>query len=390
MINIIKKEDCVGCNGCLQICPKRCIAMQEDEQGFLYPEVDAEQCINCGLCEKVCPVINQYEPTEPLYAYAAKNVDTNIQNTSSSGGVFYALTEKVINGGGLVVGARFNENWEVVHDYSETLEGVRKFQRSKYVQSKIGDPYIKAREFLNQDRKVLFSGTPCQIAGLKRFLRKDYVERLIAVDIACHGVPSPKIWLEYLDEITSSMSLSKDSISQINFRDKRYGWDKYGMSITFEKKSKSEEYFSPMHQNIYRQGFLKNLYLRPSCYACPAKCGKSQSDLTLADFWGINNFYIELYNEGYYSLVLSKTEGGDRELKDLTQFCKSEVSYEKAIKGNPALVSSSTYPHYYKDFWQKYISKGISGLKEIIKRMRPSFFERLKSKIMKIIKRYLS
>lgn len=364
--------------------------MYEDEQGFQYPKVDIEECINCGLCEKVCPVINQFESKEPLNTYAAKNIDIEIQTTSSSGGIFYALAENVIKNGGVVFGARFNENWEVVHDYSVTLDGIKEFQRSKYVQSRIGNTFAKAREFLNQGRRVLFSGTPCQIAGLKRYLRKDYNEQLITIDIACHGVPSPKIWHDYLEYTASSKSLSANSISQINFRDKRFGWDKYGMSIIFEKNWETEEFFFPMPQNLYMQGFLKDLYLRPSCYACPAKCGKSGSDITLADFWGIKIFYHELYKEGYYSLVLSKSEIGERKLNDLTYIIKSKVSYEKALNGNPALISSSKYPLYYNNFWQLYISEGFLCLREIIMMMQPSNFERLKSKIKKYFLNSLS
>lgn len=244
MINITRKEDCVGCNACTQICPKDCIVMTEDHQGFLYPKVDLSKCIDCHLCEKVCPVINQAQPCKPLSVYAADNPDMEVKMRSSSGGVFFALAKKVISEGGVVFGARFNEKWEVIHDYTETIEGLKVFQGSKYVQSRIGETFRQTRTFLKAGRKVLFSGTPCQIAGLKLFLRKEYAN-LISLDVVCHGVPSPLVWREYLAYVTrpegasvgkntdfqSSLSNQMPVITGINFRDKRLGWEKFGFTL---------------------------------------------------------------------------------------------------------------------------------------------------------------
>lgn len=254
MIDIKKKEDCVGCNACVQRCPKTCIFMIEDEQGFLYPKVDLNKCIDCHLCEKVCPVINQAEPIKPIRTYAAKNNNEEDKETSSSGGVFFALVEYVIKEKqGVVFGARFNDKWEVVHDYAEAIKDAEAFKGSKYVQSRIGDNFKKAEEFLKSGRTVLFSGTPCQIAALRLFLRKDYGAQLITVDIACHGVPSPLVWKDYLNSTCGNT----EKISRISFRDKRNGWQNYGMSI-YDLKN-HEMLYSPMNQNLYMQGFLKDL-----------------------------------------------------------------------------------------------------------------------------------
>ena len=204
MIEIKDKKDCCGCSACVQRCPKQCITLKEDNEGFLYPIVDKKTCIDCGLCEKVCPILHQGEPQKPLKVYAAKNLNEEIRRQSSSGGIFTLLAEQVIQEGGVVFGARFDENWEVKHDYTETIEGLAVFRGSKYVQSRIEDNYKKAEEFLKQGRKVLFSGTPCQIAGLKRFLRKEY-EELLTVDFVCHGVPSPGVWRKYLKETVARM-----------------------------------------------------------------------------------------------------------------------------------------------------------------------------------------
>ena len=236
MIDIKDKKDCCGCSACVQICPKHCIHMVADNEGFLYPQVDTTVCINCGLCEKVCPVINQNEPREPLAVYAAKINNDEIRIKSSSGGIFTLLAEKIINEGGVVFGAKFNKNWDVVHDYTETINGLEAFRGSKYVQSIIGDNFKIAKQFLNDGRKVLFSGTPCQIAGLKRYLQKEY-NNLLTIDIICHGVPSISIWGKYKNKVKQLASYScrdfastnnkLSTLNDINFRDKTNGWKHY-------------------------------------------------------------------------------------------------------------------------------------------------------------------
>lgn len=200
MISIQDKDKCCGCAACVQVCPKQCFSFEEDKEGFRYPVADRIKCIDCGLCEKVCPVINQYEATNPIKVYAAINKDEVIRMQSSSGGIFTLLAEKVIREGGVVFGAAFDENWEVQHTYVETIKDLAKLRTSKYVQSRMEDNYQRAKAFLKQGRKVMFTGTSCQIAGLKHFLRKDY-DNLLAVDVICHGVPSPMVWRDYLLEI---------------------------------------------------------------------------------------------------------------------------------------------------------------------------------------------
>ena len=194
---------CCGCAACEQRCPTSCIVMREDEEGFLYPQTDTSKCIDCGLCEKVCPVLNQGEKRKPLHVYAAKNTKTRIRLQSSSGGIFTHIAEQIIQKNGVVFGARFDENWAVEHACTETLEGLAAMRGSKYVQSRIGRTYRQAKEFLESGRPVLFSGTPCQIRGLKLFLAKEY-ENLLTVDLVCHGVPSPEIWRQYLHEIIAT------------------------------------------------------------------------------------------------------------------------------------------------------------------------------------------
>jgi coenzyme F420-reducing hydrogenase beta subunit len=179
--------------------------MQEDREGFLYPGVDAECCCDCGLCNEVCPVINRRETGKPQYVYAAKSRDEEIRRQSSSGGIFTLLAERILDENGVVFGARFDGDWEVIHGYVETKEDLGFFRGSKYVQSRIGESYLQAQQFLEKGRKVLFSGTPCQISGLKFFLGKEY-DNLLTVDIVCHGVPSPLVWRMYLNQLIDNQS----------------------------------------------------------------------------------------------------------------------------------------------------------------------------------------
>ncbi len=413
MINITNKEDCVGCNACVQICPKQCISMSEDSQGFRYPHVDLNLCINCHLCEKVCPVINQAAPRQPQKVYAAKNNDQAIRQASSSGGIFYALASSIIRQGGVVFGAKFDDKWQVIHSYTETLQGITQFQTSKYVQSDIGQSFLQARAFLNQGRKVLFSGTPCQIAGLKLFLRKDYGDQLLTLDIVCHGVPSPGIWRQYLENLLRQLGAKENSdfqstlndkmpvITGINFRDKKLGWKKYGFSVhavvrqddkntdfqSTNSPSGAEIFFQPHYENLYMQGFLSDLYLRPSCYACPAKCGKSHSDITLADFWGIDKSYPQYYADNLYSLVMIKNTGGSDVLSFVKEIVKKEASYEIAVKGNPSIEMSVRKPSNYDAFWHSYAFNGLTAIKNTVRSMRPSIFERVLIRFKLLISR---
>lgn len=382
MINIINKKDCVGCHACVQRCPVQCIYMYEDEQGFLYPKADVERCINCGICEKVCPVINQAEPQKPVHTYAAWNSDDSVRMSSSSGGIFFALAKKIIDEGGVVFGAKFNEKWDVVHDYAETIESIKEFQGSKYVQSKIDDSFKHAEKFLKEGRKVMFTGTPCQLAALRLFLRKDYDGQLLKVDVACHSVPSPKIWRAYLD---TKRTYNFDSIV---FRDKRNGWNDYNFTLLRDNKAVFTEKASV---NPYMQGFVKDLFIRPSCLECPSKCGKSHSDLTIADYWGIRKYYPRLNSHKGISLILVKSATGESIMNSIN-IQKIETLYKEALSGNASLEQNAIRPKNYYAFWKDYTANGFVVVPIYLRELRPSIFKhsyflmkRLTGKFMKII-----
>ena len=335
MLEIREKKDCCGCGTCVAACPKQCISLQADSEGFLYPIVNTEVCINCGLCEKECPIKHPYDSSIPIHTYAAINKNEQIRQESSSGGIFTLLAERIINEDGVVFGARFDEDWQVVLDYTETIAGLAAFRGSKYVQARTGDSFIQCANFLKTGRRVMFSGTPCQIAGLKHFLRKDY-ENLLLVDFVCHGVPSPKVWSKYLQEVTGN-----DKVIGISMRDKlQEGWKKYNIVIDCKKGENTISFSSRFNKNDYMNALLHDMILRPSCYACKAKECRSHSDITIADFWGIQNIRPQMDDDKGTSLVMINSAKGDSYMP-LNDMKYEEVTFEEGYRYNSAIYRSA-------------------------------------------------
>lgn len=348
MIKISDKSHCCGCEACRSVCPKKCISMKADKEGFLYPEVDLSQCIDCKLCEKVCPVLHPVFSEGNPIVFAGINNDIKIRLQSSSGGIFTLLAEQVLLKGGVVFGACFDEYWNVVHSYTDTIEGLASFRGSKYVQSYIGDAFLQAKQFLEEGREVLFSGTPCQIAGLKNFLRKSY-QNLLTVDVVCHGVPSPKIWRSYLHEsVCNAYHIKKrdlsfsfvDKITNISFRSKENGWKRYHVKIEYRNGEKD---VVPFYNNAYMNVFLSDLSLRPSCYACPSKLHYTQSDITLADFWGVDQLHPEMDDDKGCGLILLHNDYAFALLKSLDCQLK-EQKLDEVIAFNPSITHSVKEP----------------------------------------------
>ena len=412
MITIDDKHNCCGCEACVQICPKHCITFDEDSEGFRYPSVNPTVCIECGLCEIVCPVRHQPDEKDPLTTYAAKNRNEEELLHSSSGGIFILLAKEVLRQGGVVFGAKFNEKWEVIHDYAETEEDVKFFMGSKYVQSRIGNTFNKCLFFLKQGRKVLFSGTPCQIAGLKRYLRKEY-DNLLTVDVICHGVPSPKVWRKYIKEINENAlqgentdsspiisSLSKRvtrlqgndlKITGITFRDKRLGWEKYSFTLnltetSIDGKKKDVEFSQVFTENPYMKLFLNNLTLRPSCYKCPAKGGKSQSDITIADFWGVKKSHPELHDSRGVGLLLINSEKEIETILEKTWMI-NKVSFCDAVASNSSFNCSAAEPPKRKDCFKIMDTTNYSfdGITKVL--LRSSLFVRVRRKLSSALRK---
>lgn len=340
MIEIKDKSKCSGCHSCMNICPKNCIEMKVDQEGFWYPAVDKEKCIKCGLCEKRCPILNDMNIENTPHAYACYNKDEEIRKESSSGGIFTLLASNIIDNGGIVYGAAFNQNFEVEHIEVTNKQDLSKLRGSKYVQSKLGNTYSKIKEHLNQNKLVYFSGTPCQIDGLLCFLNKKY-DNLICQDIVCHGVPSPKIWKHYLKKF----DLEKNA--KISFRDKSTGWDSYSFSIKQDNNSFKEL----SSQNEYMKVFLKDLCLRPSCYDCHSKSLHRNSDITLADFWGIKDVCPEMYDNKGTSLVFINSDKGKELFDKISNDIKyQEVDINEASKHNPSSFKSVNIPEKREEY----------------------------------------
>lgn len=339
----------------MSICPKTCIKMQRDNEGFLYPVVDKVNCINCGLCEKICPVINSVDVKQFPKVYAAYNKNLKVRLSSFSGGIFYALARKIVKEGGAVFGAAFNELFEVRHTYIENEGDIKELMGSKYVQSEIGNSYITAKKILQEGRKVLFSGTPCQIAGLYAYLNMDY-ENLITVDIICHGVPSPKVWKEYVN-----LQKRRGEIRKVNFRDKKYGWSNFSISFQFDS---GETYTRTAGRDRYMRGFLTNVFLRPSCYECVFKGEQRIADITLADFWGLENVRsdIEHDNQGISMILVNSIKAEEYLKADLGH----EIQYyiindaSAAIKQNSAAIVSVVKNKNREAFFADFHKNGIA------------------------------
>lgn len=345
MIRIDHKADCCGCSACEQICPKSCISLKEDSEGFMYPDLNKDTCIQCGLCDKVCPMTNYGKERIPLQAFAAKNKDEDIRYQSSSGGVFTSFAAYIITQRhGVVFGAKFNKHWEVVHSYTETMEGLAAFRGSKYVQSRINDSYKQAELFLKQGRFVLFSGTPCQIRGLLLYLRKEY-SNLMTIDFICHGVPSPMIWRMFLEEKSNA---EYDRIKSISFRDKHIGWKKFSFSISLVNRFHLGRGKNSLSTQIYYYhpfmiGFIDNLYIRPSCFSCKTKSFSSGSDITIADYWGIQKVKPEMDDDKGVSAIMLHTQHA-LDIYSSLKIDSRETDIQAIILHNAFAVKSAT-PH---------------------------------------------
>ncbi len=346
MIEIKNKSNCCGCTACKNICPKNAIVMLEDEKGFKYPQIDKQKCINCGLCEMVCPILKKSVPIEKMIAYAAINKDETIRMNSSSGGIFTLLAENIIQKGGAVFGVELDENFHAKHTYIEKIEDIEKFRGSKYMQSELGDSYLKVKEFLEKDRYVLFTGTPCQVGGLKSFLKKEY-KKLYTQDIICHGVPSSKTWDKYL-EYRRNVDKLKD-LKSIKFRNKNnYGWNSYELSFKYEEN----EVFIDHNKDLFMKAFLSDIALRDSCYECKFKNKNRKSDILVADFWGIEQVLPEMNDEKGISLVIINSQKGKKIFEEI----KKSVEYKKvdtnlATKNNPSMIKSANYHKNTQEFF---------------------------------------
>lgn len=382
MIRLTKKANCCGCGACAQSCPKNCISMEPDSEGFLYPKVDETQCVNCGLCEKVCPILFKQKPDSiKVEAYAAYTSNSELREKSSSGGIFSLLAQEILNRGGTVAGAAFDADFSVRHILVETDAELDRLRGSKYVQSRMEDTYVQIRDLLKQGRPVLFTGVACQIAGLKAFLGREY-ENLYTVDVLCHGVPSPKVWAHYRRE---QAQIHGTTLEEVSFRDKRKGWRHYSMALNF---AEGVEYCRPGAEDTYLRVFLRDLCLRPSCHSCRFKDFPRLSDLTIGDAWGIERHMPDLDDDHGTSVVLVNSEKGMGLWNAVADNAVSRQGELDILLPKSADSRKSVKPHPNRSRFFAALNRGDS-MEQLCKLTRKSPYRRLLSYGKRTVKRLL-
>lgn len=335
MLTITDKSLCSGCTACVNVCPQKCIHMQPDDEGFEYPQVDAARCTNCHLCENLCEKSPPPPGQIPTLAYAAKALSAELRMASSSGGLFTLLAQWVIGQGGAVYGAAAGPDASVQHIRVTSTDELDALRRSKYLQSRVGTALHQARQDLEAGRWVLFTGTPCQIGGLQNFLGPRVFPTLLCQDIVCHGVPPYKAWKKYLSEKGFSGS------ARFSFRDKTSGWASYAIHLS----QPGHTLTLPGRKCAYIRAFLADIMLRPSCYHCHYKNMGYHGDITLGDFWGIEQALPDFSDDVGVSLVFVNTAKGQAALEQISSaLALRPVPVEDARRGNATAIAGAR-PH---------------------------------------------
>ncbi len=395
MIHIEEKTKCCGCTACASICPKKCISMKPDEEGFLYPEVDESLCVDCGLCEKVCPVIEPAEAVDTsTKAVAVQLIDDKALYESASGGFFTAISEYVIKNDGLVCGASYDEDFNVSHCLVSSMDECKGFRGSKYVQSELGDIFPRIKETLQQDKLVCFSGMPCQVSSLKKYLGQEY-EKLITIDLVCAGVPSPKLWRAYLDK---QEKIYGSKIKYANFRNKTYGYQCSTLKLEFEN---GKVYSKSGRIDPMMKFFVSGIAKRPSCYECVFKGVERCSDFTLFDAWHAQELTGRKDNDkGYTSVIIhtSKAENILNKIEDM--MVNHSVDLQQAIKLDGVMIDGQPKKHCNREECYTILNdKGIdeciekyakvTGKDKILERVKPILYRTGVIRIAKRVKKKL-
>ena len=371
-------KECTGCSACLHICPKSCINMVPDNYGFLYPHINDENCVNCGICEKNCPVLNKTDQESPINTncYATKTNDETIRKQSSSGGIFSVIAKKVLENNGIVYGAAFDESFVVKHIGISSINDLDLLRRSKYVQSDLNNSFSAVKQHLDDGKAVLFTGTPCQVEGLLSYLKKPY-NNLITIDFVCHGVPAPNVWEHYKTYLQKQY---KAPITDINFRDKSLGWKNFSARFAFEN---GNVYCNTFGNDPYMKAFLANMDLRESCYSCKFKSTKHKSDITVADYWGIDKIKPEIDDDKGLSLLLVNTEKGNSLLADTkNNLTLTKTDIEKSFPYNPCIIKPASV-HSFRQYFLSNYNKG--DFEKLVNNcLNPSYITRLKRKLYQI------
>lgn len=415
MIELCAEQDCTGCMAFGNACRHGAISFSPNAEGFLHPKIDTEKCVECKMCVRACPILTPCKPAgtaEEKRAFAAWARDEKIREESSSGGVFSVLASRTLNAGGVVFGAAFDENFSLRHIAVDREEDMPKLRGSKYVQSAIGDSFLHAEKLLRAGTPVFFTGTPCQIAGLRMFLRKDY-ENLLTADIVCHGVPSPLVFRSYKNWLETQLG---DRLGSYKFRDKHWSWKNFNTKASplggqkFQHESlfakqeagsnrkhlaEDTDFFVPQgklqhesplikaqgsadgallgtwQEDPWMRGFLREYFLREGCHACRFANTKRPADITLADYWGYRSRKGKFKDDdrGISMVMLNNTKGRTAFEKIKANLVFVETPVEEAVRGNPALSKSFKPSPRRSEFWRIFRETGYAGTLEEF--MRP-------------------
>lgn len=357
MINITDKSKCCGCCACVDVCAHHAISLKTDIEGFWYPIVDKSKCVDCGLCDKACPELNidnikKNDYPKPAHTIAAINKKMNVRWDSTSGGAFSALAEAMYEQGGYVSGAIYNEDFSVRNYVSDNPTDLKRLRSSKYLQSKAEGLYKEIRILLRNGEKVLACGTPCQMAALRSFLGKDY-DNLIIVDFICRGVNSPKVYRKYLDSLERKFG---GKVVYVKAKNKELGWRNLTRKVVFDN---GKVYYGVHMQDDFRRGYHTNVYCRPSCYCCKYKGFPRIADITIADYWGIENVDKNLDNNIGTSMILLNSKKGEvyfEYVKDKLEW--EETKFESILPGNIALRKPIEQPKIDRKSFFEDLNKG--------------------------------
>lgn len=385
MLQVIELDKCCGCAACYSACAHKAISMRFDDEGFEYPIINQDACVDCGLCQNVCPVI-QYDKRQTLRAanndaqigYAARNKNYTQRLISSSGSIFPPIAEWILENNGIVVGAVYDSQFNVVHQIIDSIDGIRDIQGSKYLQCKADNTTFKRiREELKTGRMVLYSGMACQVEGLKSFLRKEY-ENLYTIDLICMGIPSPVVWQKYLKAYFNG-----EFIQYINFKEKSVGWNSFCFYVKTDKRVFKERGM----ENLYLQSMFRSWNMRPSCFQCPFKKDKRISDFTLADCWGANKLVPSIDdNKGLSSVIVHSTKG-QRLWNALSDKIESiEISIDDIAAGNLNLIQNKPQTGDRKLFYEMLDNNPRKAFERLCKVNHPGFLGRIVGKIIRIVK----
>ena len=390
-MQIEENKLCCGCGACENICPKSAITMVQNNKGFYIPQIDKLKCIECGMCDNICPVFNHKTDNDPkpeVYSFVSKDEKTRLK--SASGSVFPVFAKYIIKNGGVVFGCVWDENITACHTKAETIQELEKMYSSKYVQSNTKNTYSQAKELLNSGRHVLYTGTPCQIAGLKSFLQRDY-DNLLTMEVICHGTPSPKVLEQYKNEFMKSKRKG-EILENINFRSKIKGWDiNYLLTTTTTTTT-----HCPALKDPYMKCFLFNLSINESCIHCKFNQLPRTADITMGDFWGVENYDNSLNDKKGISIILINSQKGREYYDKIKKNCyTTSVPLDYVTKHNPNITGSSK-PHPKHDEFFKEFIEGKTSLKKLSKKYVKTypwilrmFYKLMPQNIKNLIKKYI-